>query len=1313
MAGRDSSHQPSEERRSLATGWGSDREVKIPLLPYERQLIEALGCTEEEYEEYRRNLINYGRVRPAEYAHIPDVRNDPVTIVVSLVVGLALSAASALLAPKPKTPERKENQRLKADDNISRSRFNNTQGFDNQQDISALGSPVPLFFGKFERVGNSEGRAVTHGGLLLQPQLVWSRMFSYGTHQGFLGGYIIGEVIDGEEKTGRYDRPELAGIQFGTSPLTAIDPSQYAIYWRSDFEDGRLKRTDLLYGTDGYPAAGNPEPNPDILGCPYQDKRHGPGFCMSYVPSGDVSFGVHSSIRNGQGWKLNFRIIPFPKTEDKSEKKQDKSKIIRAQRSKIVHWTNARRGQGMRGLGCGYSPFMGIVSKNGSPVNQNGPDRNVRCVVGDEIDFLISGKDITKDRYGGKIFGDFNSDRVEIGDIANKIDTLRGDADDALQIGEIFMIGRTLWQVIRRSGGNVNGAWEVEKAVTVTLRMVETTTNPDASQIGIAGKPATDRIVTWDGYRSARETGDMSEGSDKTFGWLGPAFWNLVKADFAVIKNTRPVASTEFGIRSQVWNQASGLCNFQTLPSSEDLEELEEDGDTITEGKTTKYFKRSSCFTIYLRPVGLREDGTLYPWGFLGRTFVVSGSQPVDQYNFIRLKTNLIANNADLPQMEWRFIPRSFADIDNTANRDKNFLLLDAKTGQEFGEDVVSSYGTWRLTWVGGYVPVRELFTNNEMLGAAFRGKCEEPTYTVRSIERFAWAPSNPSEGRSAAWNYEVFGDPRGNFGQVREGVVIHIDGNGNAIQVRHKARCILSPFSDYVDKFGVAETWDRFEVTVLNTSGTINNGVTVIGYKPISVGNYFAARVGLRGQVGYVARVTDVEIQKPECVDASIEREFEGRSQISEISLYDEVSKSCDSGAEHTITYINESIGPDNTDPDLGDAEAPNFPYTMMGVAVRSGNALNRLEQLNVWLGNGINTRLNAESAPDSAVRGPTNLFADVVQYILTNEVGGLGQYITPDFVDRDSCSRTAKFQKANGLYFDGAISDRNNARAYLTDVAPFHLCNFMINDGVFAVEPALPYNSSFKIDPYAINIAGYFNENNIIEDSYQLNYLDVNDRDDFRAVITYRESLPNTTPTPKTIQVRWNENYSFYLPQEEIDLRAFCTSQEHAEKVGRFLLSIRRRIDHTVTFKTDPKQLGLAPGALIIVSTTSAPQESTVNGVISADGGGILSVREMDDGVHEVSIYVPATEQAQTMEITVKNNRVEDEALWGSVFSLITPRINDNIYQIESLEVDEDGLAQVVAAHFPAVKLGTRWKSLVAEDVLDLNNDIFKIEL
>ena len=68
MAQRHSSHQPSEERGALATGWGAERNIKIPLLPYERQLIDALGCTVEEYEGIE-SLINYGNRRHA-YADI-------------------------------------------------------------------------------------------------------------------------------------------------------------------------------------------------------------------------------------------------------------------------------------------------------------------------------------------------------------------------------------------------------------------------------------------------------------------------------------------------------------------------------------------------------------------------------------------------------------------------------------------------------------------------------------------------------------------------------------------------------------------------------------------------------------------------------------------------------------------------------------------------------------------------------------------------------------------------------------------------------------------------------------------------------------------------------------------------------------------------------------------------------------------------------------------------------------------------------------------------------------------------------------------
>mgnify|MGYP003155137168 CR=1 FL=1 len=42
----------------------------VPLLPYEKQLIDAIGITEEEYQLFAAEVRRRGRLRPAEYAHM-------------------------------------------------------------------------------------------------------------------------------------------------------------------------------------------------------------------------------------------------------------------------------------------------------------------------------------------------------------------------------------------------------------------------------------------------------------------------------------------------------------------------------------------------------------------------------------------------------------------------------------------------------------------------------------------------------------------------------------------------------------------------------------------------------------------------------------------------------------------------------------------------------------------------------------------------------------------------------------------------------------------------------------------------------------------------------------------------------------------------------------------------------------------------------------------------------------------------------------------------------------------------------------------
>ena len=116
------------------------------LLPGEIQLCEAVGLTEEEYWEFVRLNEEYTGARGEEYDHIPDVRCDPVSIIVNLVIGIALSAISMLLAPKPKLPDNDKKADLQTEDRTSNRFYAPQSEFDSIQKLAVIGSNIPLVY---------------------------------------------------------------------------------------------------------------------------------------------------------------------------------------------------------------------------------------------------------------------------------------------------------------------------------------------------------------------------------------------------------------------------------------------------------------------------------------------------------------------------------------------------------------------------------------------------------------------------------------------------------------------------------------------------------------------------------------------------------------------------------------------------------------------------------------------------------------------------------------------------------------------------------------------------------------------------------------------------------------------------------------------------------------------------------------------------------------------------------------------------------------------------------------------------------------
>ena len=145
------------------------------LLPYEIDLCESLGITAEEYWEFIFTAQETLKERGKEYDHIPDIRNAPVVpILINLAIGIALTAISMLLAPKPKAPNKKDPRRLDIAGSQGQQRYTKSSNFDSVQQLASLGEIIPLIFA--ERRGE-------YGGIRVDTDMLHSQLLTSGNSQ--------------------------------------------------------------------------------------------------------------------------------------------------------------------------------------------------------------------------------------------------------------------------------------------------------------------------------------------------------------------------------------------------------------------------------------------------------------------------------------------------------------------------------------------------------------------------------------------------------------------------------------------------------------------------------------------------------------------------------------------------------------------------------------------------------------------------------------------------------------------------------------------------------------------------------------------------------------------------------------------------------------------------------------------------------------------------------------------------------------------------------------------------------------------------
>ena len=218
----------------------------------------------------------------------------------------------------------------------------------------------------------------------------------------------------------------------------------------------------------------------------------------------------------------------------------------------------------------------------------------------------------------------------------------------------------------------------------------------------------------------------------------------------------------------------------------------------------------------------------------------------------------------------------------------------------------------------------------------------------------------------------------------------------------------------------------------------------------------------------------------------------------------------------------------------------------------------------------------------------GPSNNVVDLLLYLLRNS-----SRVSDEQIDIASLTTAARFTDANGFWFNGVVAQSANLRDWMNDVLQYYLLRSVRVAGKEALRPLLPYVASTgAIYAGAVRWAFTFTEEHIVPGSFQINYTSLADRKPFCAVILWRQQPTDDIGLIRSTEVRY-AGTALSGPFEQHDISQYCAYEDHAVKIGAYILSRRKHITHTLTITVRPDSFNptLAIGDLVRVRLERTP--------------------------------------------------------------------------------------------------------------------------
>jgi len=449
----------------------------------------------------------------------------------------------------------------------------------------------------------------------------------------------------------------------------------------------------------------------------------------------------------------------------------------------------------------------------------------------------------------------------------------------------------------------------------------------------------------------------------------------------------------------------------------------------------------------------------------------------------------------------------------------------------------------------------------------------------------------------------------------------------------------------------------------------TDNSYVNVLDYKGTAQ-SVVAGDLTLRFTGSQVSRSTEsfnvAALTTPDYVDLGIAFDDEyfyadAWARCSEAFFYSEITSTA-SQPEHQVVYVN-TIAENPSTPNYDD-------MAIVGVNIRSSTEISQLQQFSVYVNEGV---------------GATSDFPDVLYDLMTNERYGVGKVLNAEQVDLNSFNEASAWTYRRRYFFDGAISERINIRSWGAKVANDYLLDLVVRNGKFALQPVATFGGPETI-------SGLFTAGNILEDSLEFAYADVQDRVPIRVSVKWRQEKESSNiearglfPVLREVTVR-ETGVDENAPLEEIDISDYCTSQDHAIDRAKWELRRRRYATHSIRFVTTPSEASLDIGSVFKLGIETVTYNQPANGAI-ADDGTVTSWPELADGTYTALFWDGTTTDIEQIQLQIAGGKTSKS---NGVFCIKNSTTDAQTYKTQSITFDQDGNIEVEATYFPTDSTG-----------------------